>query len=82
MALRKAWFTCPEEKLAPCEQAKLWGLREALRHLGEDDDQYLWMSQQVQVAAHGRATGGDNPGRAAVQKFFARVDKAEEAGEA
>ena len=71
----------PEGELAPCEQAKLWGLREALRKLEEPDDQYEWMSCQVRKAANGRATGGDHPSRDAVRKFFARVDRAAAVGE-
>ena len=67
--------------MAPCEQAKLWGLRVALRKLGEPDNQYEWMSQHVRVAANGRARGGDKPGRAGVKKFFDRVDALEEAGQ-
>ena len=82
MALREAWLHCPDGQLAPSEQAKLWGLREALRLLGEMDDQFAWMANQVHKSGNGRATGGGHPGRAAVQKFFKRVDAAEEAGEA
>ena len=79
--MRAAWLRCPEGELAPCEQAKLWGLREALRKLEEPDDQYEWMSCQVRKAANGRATGGDHPSRDAVRKFFARVDRAAAVGE-
>ena len=82
MALREAWLHCPDGQLAFSEQAKLWGLREALRLLGESDDQFAWMAKQVRKSGNGRATGGGHPGRAAVQKFFKRVDAAENAGEA
>ena len=67
--------------MAPCEQAKLWGLRQALRKLGEADNQYEWMSQQVRVSSSAGAVGGDHPGRAAVLRFFSRVDKIEAAGQ-
>ena len=67
--------------MAPCEQAKLWGLRQALRKLGEADNQYEWMSQQVRVSSSAGAVGGDHPGRAAVLRFFNRVDKIEAAGQ-
>ena len=61
--------------MAPCEQVKLWGLREALRKLGEPTDQYQWMSGLVEVAHDGQALGGSNPGRACVKRFFDRVDE-------
>ena len=58
MALREAWLHCPDGQLALSEQAKLWGLREALRLLGESDDQFAWMAKQVRKSGNGRATGG------------------------
>jgi hypothetical protein len=75
MSLQGAWGSAPAGKLAPSEQAKLWGLREALRNLGEDDDQYEWMSKRVHVVGNGTLNGGGNPSRVAVFKFFARVDE-------
>ena len=81
MALSEAWLCCRDGDMAPCEHAKLWGLRVALRKLCEPDNQYEWMSQHVRVAANGRARGGDKPGRAGVKKFFDRVDTLEEAGQ-
>ena len=52
------------------KQCKLWGLREALRMLGQDDKQYGWMSSRVSLAS------GERPGRNAVRTFFKRVDEA------
>ena len=75
MALREAWLRGKQGSLAPCEQAKLWALREVLRKQDEATDQYQWMSEQVRVVGNGRTTGGGNPGRAAVKKFFDRVDE-------
>ena len=49
--------------MPPVEQAKLWGLRAALRKLKQDDEQYLWMSGQVHVK------GGGHP------SLFLRVDE-------
>ena len=68
MALAAAWTQGTEGTMAPIEQAKLWGLREALRKMGEDTTQYAWMASQVRVV------GGGHPSRQAVDKFFARVD--------
>ena len=55
--------------MPPVEQAKLWGLRAALRKLKQDNEQYLWMSGQVHVK------GGGHPSREAVRRFFLRVDE-------
>ena len=68
MSVCAQWRTGRQGTLAPVEQAKLWALREVLHMLGEDDDQYQWMSGLVQVV------GGGNPGRNAVRMFFAKVD--------
>ena len=56
MSVCAQWRTGRQGTLAPVEQAKLWALREVLRMLGEDDDQYQWMSGLVQVV------GGGTPG--------------------
>ena len=61
MSLREAWLHCPDGQLALSEQAKLWGLREALRLLGESDDQFAWMAKQVRKSGNGQATGGVSP---------------------
>ena len=71
MALHSAWTHAPKGRLPPKEQAKLWGLREALRLLGEDDTQYEWMSSKVHVVGE----LPQNPKRQSVQDFFARVDQ-------
>ena len=55
--------------MAPITQAKLWGLREGLRKMGEDTTQYTWMAAQVKVV------GGGHPTKQAVDKFFHRVDQ-------
>ena len=55
--------------MAPVEQAKLWALRQVLRKLGEDGEDYQWMSEQVKVV------GGGNPGRQAARMFFLKVDE-------
>ncbi len=68
MALATAWLSAAEGTLPAIEQAKLWGLRAALRKLDEDDKQVTWMSQQVRLA------GGGHPTKQAVTKFFQRVD--------
>ena len=70
MALQQAWTDAPHARLTPAAQAKLWGLREALRELDEDTDQYEWMAGLVNVK------GGGSPHRDVVRKFFLRVDKA------
>ena len=57
MALSAAWHRCRAGEMAPCEQAKLWGLRQALRKLGETDNQYEWMSQQVRVSRSSHGPG-------------------------
>ena len=59
MALAEAWLYAPEGTMPPIEQAKLWGLRQALRKIKEPDDQYSWMAEQVTVR------GGGNPSREA-----------------
>ena len=75
---RKSWHSRlrgqkqPKDDYRP-EQAKLWALREVLGKLGESTTQYDWMSKQVHVMGKGGAKG-DHPGRAAVKKFFDRVD--------
>ena len=73
MALQAAWTEAAEGRLPASEQAKLWALREVLGELGESTTQYDWMSKQVHVMGKGGAKG-DHPGRAAVKKFFDRVD--------
>ena len=73
MALQAAWTEAAEGRLPANEQAKLWALREVLGKLGESTTQYDWMSKQVHVIGKGGAKG-DHPGRAAVKKFFDRVD--------
>ena len=75
MALQAAWTEAAEGRLPASEQAKLWALREVLGKLGESTTQYDWMSKQVHVMGKGGAKG-DHPGRAAVKKFFDRVDQA------
>ena len=39
--------------MPPMEQCKLWGLREALRMLGEDDTQFQNMAERVFVNGEG-----------------------------
>ena len=75
MALHAAWVRAPEGRLAPTEQAKLWGLRWALRKLKQDDKQYGWMAAQVKVNGTGDKLGKDNPSGDVVRKFFQRVDE-------
>ncbi len=70
MSLKEQWHRASETRLALIEQAKLWGLRWALRNLKQDDKQYEWMASQV---VNG---GGASPGRDAVRQFFERVDEA------
>ena len=71
MALREAWTRAADDRLPPKEQAKLWGLREALRKLDQDDTQYAWMASKVRV----NGQGDRHPGRQSVREFFERVDK-------
>ena len=53
MALREAWTRAAADRLPPKEQAKLWGLREALRKLDAKDTQYAWTASKVRVNGHG-----------------------------
>ena len=69
MALRAAWTTATKGRLPAIEQAKLWGLREALRKLGQPTDQHTWMASQVQVS------GGGHPDRRVAFKSIASVRK-------
>ena len=71
MALREAWTRAAADRLPPKEQAKLWGLREALRKLNAKDTQYAWMASKVRV----NGQGNRHPGRQSVREFFERVDK-------
>ena len=45
MALREAWARAADDRFPPKEQAKFWGLREALRKLDQEDTQYAWMAR-------------------------------------
>ena len=74
MALRDAWGRAAAKSMPPMEQCKLWGLREALRMLGQDDSQYQWMAQQVFVNGPDNALSDTHPGRQSVREFFQRVD--------
>ena len=71
MALREAWTRAADDRLLPEEQAKLWGLREALRKLDQEDTQYAWRASKVRVNGH----ADRHPGRQSVREFFERVDK-------
>ena len=66
MALREAWTRAADDRLPPKEQAKLWGAREALRKLDQDDTQYAWMASKVRV----NGQGDRHPGRQSVREFF------------
>ena len=70
MSLKEQWHRASETRLAPIEQAKLWGLRCALRMLKQDDTQYEWMASQVTNG------NGSSPSREAIRQFFKRVDEA------
>lgn len=70
MSLKEQWHRASATRLAPIEQAKLWGLRWALRKLKEDDKQYEWMASKVTTGS------GGPPSRDVVRKFFGRVDEA------
>ena len=74
MALRAAWSRAPPKCMPPSEQCKLWGLREALRMLGQDDTQYQQMAGRVFVNGQDDALGNEHPGRQSVREFFQRVD--------
>ena len=71
MALACAWTVVAEGRLSAAEQAKLWGLREALKMIGEDSGQWQLMADRVSVG------GGGHPSREAVRQFFTRVDATE-----
>ena len=72
MALAHAWTSAAYGRMPASEQAKLWGLREALKKIGRNTQQWQWMANQVLVA------GGGHPSREAVRQFFERVDADEE----
>jgi hypothetical protein len=74
MALQSAWTHASVGRLSPKEQAKLWGLREALKKLNEDEKQYEWMASCVHtVVMPGMPV--QNPCRQSVRDFFERVDQ-------
>ena len=73
MALARAWRSAAPGRLPPVEQAKLLALRWVLRKNGEDDQQYVWMAQQVRVAGEDGKPAG-TPSRQSVRDFFLRVD--------
>ena len=76
MALREAWTAASAGRIPPSEQSKLWGAREALRMLGEDDTQYQWMAEQVFVNGKNNHLSKQHPHRQSVKDFFTRVDGA------
>ena len=76
MTLQELWTRAAPDRMPPKEQCKLWALRQVLRKLSEDDDQYEWMASQVTVVGGGKSGQGGHPGREAVRQFFQRVDAA------
>ena len=74
MALRDVWGRAAAKSMPPMEQCKLWGLREALRMLGQGDSQYQWMADQVFVNGPDNTLSDKHPGRQSVREFFQRVD--------
>ena len=53
MALAHAWTSAAYGRMPASEQAKLWGLREVLKKIGRNTQQWQWMANQVLVAGLG-----------------------------
>ena len=57
MALAHAWTSAAYGRMPASKQAKLWGLREALKKIGRNTQQWQWMANQVLVAGGARQVG-------------------------
>ena len=69
MALARAWTVVADGRLSAAEQAKLWGLREALKMTGEDSGQWQSMADRVSVGGGGHPLGPASPGHCSFPLF-------------